>query len=164
MTVNLLEDTTSINDISQLDYIDFLSSHRPDFSLLSFSHTENHIYGEATYLNNGILTSLIQYYYANCVYHYIITYECPTDYGEYMVPLFREAIDSVKIFYASEPVPDTTLSLSENNSNDLQADSFDSYKARIQENHQLMETNENTEASSFAEALMIVCNKPIPAL
>lgn len=97
MTVNILEDTSILSDISELDYANFLSSSKQNFILSQYEHTD-HIHGEAVYSNNGIQTSIIQEYYANGTYHYIITYEFLTSYGESMVSAISDALNAARIF------------------------------------------------------------------
>lgn len=106
LTVNVLEDSSSIADISQLDYANFLTNNKANFALTGFEQGDNSIYGEATYMSDNVQMGLMQYYYANGTYHYIVTYEFPTEYGEELVPALREALGLTRVF-AETVVPET---------------------------------------------------------
>ncbi len=106
LTVNVLEDSSSISDISELDYANFLTNNKANFALTGFEQSGNSIYGEATYISDNTQMGLMQYYYANGMYHYVVTYEFPTNMGEELVPVFREALNMTRVF--SEPAVQET--------------------------------------------------------
>lgn len=88
LTINVLNDTTLLENISQIDYSNFISNGRENFILTQFIQNENSLYGEATFINNEVQMSMIQEYYANGKHHYILTYEFPTDLGQDYGPFF----------------------------------------------------------------------------
>ena len=65
LTVNLLDDSTLLNDITQIDYANFLSNGKSNFVLNQFQQNDSMIYGEATYQNNDVQTAIVQGYFAN---------------------------------------------------------------------------------------------------
>lgn len=107
LTVNVIEDASSINEISELEYSEFLSNGRSGFVLTKFEQSDEHIYGEATYSADTGSISVIQYYTANGTYHYILTYEFPTGNTDY-ITLAQDALKMTRIFMEStEPETET---------------------------------------------------------
>lgn len=164
MTVNLLEDSTMINDISQVDYTDFLSANKQNFALSQFSQQDNEIYGEATYINNDIYIALMQKYIANGQYHYIITYEYPAEMSDYYYLLCQNGLSYIRLFntvpdaldeasvFSPNEIPETTTAEEETES---------VYTPELDTTPSQQETEDSpSEVSSFAEALMSVAEIP----
>lgn len=107
MTVYVLEDSTSVGDISQIDYANYLSNGVDDFILTQFNATDEYLYGEASYTSNGTSMYAVQYYFANGVYNYILTWECPYSIAETVVPVAREALALTRIFYVVDTSTET---------------------------------------------------------
>lgn len=103
LTVNVIEDPAFLSSITELDYASFLSNGRRDFMLNVFDRYDDYIYGEATYTNDGVQTAIMQSYYANGEYQYIITYEFPVDAAEYYYPLVSGAMALTRIFHTPDP-------------------------------------------------------------
>lgn len=101
LTVNLLDDSTLLNDITQIDYANFLSNGKYNFVLNQFQQNDSMIYGEATYQNNDVQTAIVQGYFANGTYQYIVTYEYPVDLGTDYAALAQNGIALTRIFYSS---------------------------------------------------------------
>ena len=56
------------------------------------------IYGEATYQNNDVQTAIVQGYFANGTYQYIVTYEYPVDLGTDYAAMAQNGIALTRIF------------------------------------------------------------------
>lgn len=109
-TVNLLEDPTLLTDITELDYSNFLSDGKQNFILNTYQQDDNHIYGEATYMNGETQMAIVQYYYANGTYQYILTYEFPADYGSEMASIAQNGLALTRVFYTAGSDEDQTES------------------------------------------------------
>lgn len=106
MTVNVLEDPSPLSGISEIDYSDFLANGKSNFALTRFENNGDSIYGEATYSGANGQRGLMQYYAANGAYHYIVTYEFPTDLGAALAPACGEVLAATRIFM--EPIVQET--------------------------------------------------------
>ncbi len=102
LSVSLIEDTSSINEISQLDYSNFAANGRSNFALTKYEQSDNSIYGEATYLSSDLMMSMMQYYIANGTYHYILTYEYPTELGAEFYDTAQKALKYTRVFYVTQ--------------------------------------------------------------
>lgn len=99
LVVNVLEDPSMLEDISELDYVNFLSAGKSNFILSTFQQYSDYIYGEGTYSNNGVNVALMQAYYANGKYQYILTYEYPLELSDYIYPIAQTGLGMTQIFY-----------------------------------------------------------------
>lgn len=155
LTVNVLEDPSSISEITQVDYASFLSSGRSNFALATFETYENSIYGEATYANNESLMALFQMYIANGTYHYIVTYELPASYDANSMSIVREALFDTRVFYVTE-------ASSETETESTVSESVVQTEKPMSETESITETVEDTSnVDTFADALMTVAEIPI---
>ena len=107
LTVNLIQDATLLSDITELDYSNFLSNGKANFVLNQFQQSDYNIYGEATYISNEIQMSVVQEYYANGAYQYILTYEFPTELGNDYVQLAQYGLALTRIFYNPDAQEET---------------------------------------------------------
>ena len=98
LTVNVLPDSSPINDINEIDYGNFLSNGRQKFILNVFQKNENIIYGEATYSSNQEQYGIMQNYYANGVLHYIVTYEFPMSQSDNLYGFLKSALSMTRFF------------------------------------------------------------------
>ena len=156
LTVNLITDNTLLTDITQIDYTNFLSNGRSDFILNAFQQSDHMIYGEATYTNNGTTFAIIQSYYANGTYQYIITYEFPVEYGETYAAASQTGLNMTRIFYSSDEQSQVTdkggSGISSNDSAIFTPDTLpEKHDNEVQTNPE--EQLEDTEVSTFSEAL-----------
>lgn len=183
LTVNLIEDTTLLSDITELDYSSFLSNGKSDFILNQFQQTDTNIYGEATYTNNNVQTAIIQEYYANGTYQYILTYEYPVSLGSDYATIAQNGLNMTRIFYSSDSADTaTTDSQSSEDTSESQSDSQsatssssvyvpdtltsnESSESTESETQTQSETDNSTssstgqeEVSTFAEALVSTAN------
>lgn len=99
MSVNVEENNTLMSNFSQVDYSNSLSSGRQNFVLTQFQADDSSVYAEATFYYGDVQMSLMHFVIANGVYHYSIAYECPTELGAEIIPLARDSLDAVRIFY-----------------------------------------------------------------
>lgn len=159
MTVDCVEDSTWMKDFSQVDYTSYLSGTRNSFVLSVFNQSDDAVYSEATYMNGNVSMGLIQYYYVNGTYHYIITYEFPLDYGDYYAPLARDAVDMTRVFFVSDvPVLQETES-------ETKPSFYDTFLEKAEENSNrevlentgsLLKKDETEELYTFADAIVEV--------
>ena len=99
MSAEVLEDSTLMSNFSQVDYANYVGNGRSNFALTQFQQDDSSIYAEGTYYVGDVQMSLMQYYLANGVYHYVVTYECPTEIGEEIIPIGRNAVGMTRVFY-----------------------------------------------------------------
>lgn len=159
MTVNLLEDSTLLTEITQVDYADFLSNGKSDFILNTFQQSDNMIYGEATYSYNGTTYAVIQTYYANGTYQYILTYEFPVELGETYAAASQNALNMTRIFFnpneQTEKADKGTESIQQNNDSIIfTPDGLPQKQDSTTEQTVPEKQPENQEASTFSEALI----------
>ena len=114
MTVTVTEDSTLISNFSQVDYTNYLAAGRQNFALTAFQSDDYSVYAEATYYSGDVQMSLMQNYVANGVYHYVVTYECPTEIGAEIMPFAGQALGMTRIFY--EPTEEEIAAAVEDNS------------------------------------------------
>ena len=177
LTVNLLEDPTLLTDITELDYSNFLSNGKSNFVLNQFQQSDTNIYGEATYINNNVQMSIVQEYYANGTYQYILTYEFPTELGSDYVQIAQSGLQMTRIFYSSEKETEINSQQTENTSDSSQnkdstqgsessnsvfvPDSLETEQSQTQSEAPQEQTSQpqtNEEVSTFTDALMSVAN------
>lgn len=177
LTVNLLEDPTLLTDITELDYSNFLSNGKSNFVLNQFQQSDTNIYGEATYINNDVQMSIVQEYYANGTYQYILTYEFPTELGSDYVQIVQSGLQMTRIFYSSEKETEINSQQTENTSDSSQnkdstqgsessnsvfvPDSLETEQSQTQSEAPQEQTSQpqtNEEVSTFTDALMSVAN------
>lgn len=163
MTVNVLDDVSSVENISQLDYVNFLSSGKQDFVLTQYSQTENTIYGEATYMQDNTMVSLMQYYIANGTYHYILTFECPTEIGGDIMPLAQGALELTRVFFKPDEGTDNETETETENTDAKEMET--STETTVQEHQTSTEETsesetEQTSVSSFSEAIVNITGIP----
>lgn len=158
LTVNLLDDPTLLNDITQIDYANFLSNGKSNFVLNQFQQNDSMIYGEATYQNNDVQTAIVQGYFATGTYQYIVTYEYPVDLGTDYATLAQNGIALTRIFYSSagDDVPAET----ETSNSVFIPDTLQSAQSETEPQSAQSETtdsqNGDGEVATFSEALMSV--------
>lgn len=158
LTVNLLDDPTLLNDITQIDYANFLSNGKSNFVLNQFQQNDSMIYGEATYQNNDVQTAIVQGYFATGTYQYIVTYEYPVDLGTDYAALAQNGIALTRIFYSSagDDVPAET----ETSNSVFIPDTLQSAQSETEPQSAQSETtdsqNGDGEVATFSEALMSV--------
>ena len=184
LTVNLINDPTMLSDITELDYSNFLSNGKSNFALNQFQQSDNSIYGEATYVNNDVQMAIVQEYFANGTYQYILTYEFPTELGSDYVSLAQNGLGMTRIFYTadeSESETDETndtqtesngssgVSHSDTNGTVFTPGSLPSEQSESQSETQVAGQSEATQSetqsgsqnenvSSFSDALQSVAN------
>lgn len=169
-TVNTIQDSTMLSDITELDYSNFLSNGKSNFILNQFQQSENNIYGEATYINNETQMSVIQEYYANGTYQYILTYEFPTELGNSYAELAKTGLSMTRIFYTSDSddsnVTETDevdniqsqTSMETNANSVFTPDPIPSVQNSTENQSDVIMDNQNEEVSSFSAALMSTAN------
>lgn len=145
-SVSLIEDTSSINEISQLDYSTFAANGRSNFALTKYEQSDNNIYGEATYLSGDLTMSMMQYYIANGTYHYILTYEYPTELGADFYSTAQKALKYTRVFYVTETVPEPKLP----ENTEATPETNELYEKYIQGE------TETSETASFADAIISI--------
>lgn len=147
-----------MNDITQIDYANFLSNGKSNFVLNQFQQNDSMIYGEATYQNNDVQTAIVQGYFANGTYQYIVTYEYPVDLGTDYAALAQNGIALTRIFYSSagDDVPAET----ETSNSVFVPDTLQSAQSETEPQPAQSETtdsqNGDGEVATFSEALMSV--------
>ena len=119
LSVNTIQDPTLLSDITELDYSNFLSNGKSDFILNQFQQSDTNIYGEATYISNGTQMSIVQEYYANGTYQYILTYEFPTDLGNTYVPIAQNGLNMTRVFYTPAESEENTENQTNSSSTNL---------------------------------------------
>lgn len=169
-TVNTIQDSTMLSDITELDYSDFLSNGKSNFILNQFQQSENNIYGEATYINNETQMSVIQEYYANGTYQYILTYEFPTELGNSYAELAKKGLSMTRIFYtpnsedsnitAADGIDDTQSQLSTEPiaTSVFTPDSIPSVQNSTEIQSDAAMDTQSEEVSSFSAALISTAN------
>ena len=166
-----------LTDITELDYSNFLSNGKSNFVLNQFQQSDTNIYGEATYINNNVQMSIVQEYYANGTYQYILTYEFPTELGSDYVQIAQSGLQMTRIFYSSEKETEINSQQTENTSDSSQnkdstqgsessnsvfvPDSLETEQSQTQSEAPQEQTSQpqtNEEVSTFTDALMSVAN------
>lgn len=176
MTAAVLEDSTLMSEFSQIDYTNYLSSGKQNFALTQFQQDETSIYAEATYYYGETQMSLMQYYISNGVYHYIVTYECPTELGAEAIPFGRNALSLTRVFYtpSEEELSVKQDAINESDTVFTPDDPASQMQSEIQSKAESMingDTNQsgadsqspdenNGSVSSFADALVAVAEIP----
>ena len=146
LTVNVLEDTSLLSEITQLDYSNFLSNGKSNFVLTQFEQSDTSIYGEATYMNNDVQMGVMQEYYATGQYQYIVTYEFPVDLGQSYVELAQNGLALTRIFNSA--VPEET---SESMTEDTDPNAVFTPDGLPEKTESEPETSTGTEAASESE-------------
>lgn len=81
ITINVNKSTNSLNDISEKNYLEFISSSRPECTISEFSNQGDKIIADFSYTKNGKLYSVNNYIMTNGKYEYNIYIEyLPSDY------------------------------------------------------------------------------------
>ena len=182
LTVNLIQDATLLSDITELDYSNFLSNGKANFVLNQFQQSDYNIYGEATYISNDVQMSVVQEYYANGAYQYIVTYEFPTELGNNYVQLAQNGFALTRIFYNPDSQEETeTIDDIGSQDNDMELNNdtpetsdsgnlvftpdtlpteslFNTTEEQTESNAQAGSSEENEETDSFTSALISITN------
>ena len=121
--------------------------------------------------------SIVQEYYANGTYQYILTYEFPTELGSDYVQIAQSGLQMTRIFYSSEKETEINSQQTENTSDSSQnkdstqgsessnsvfvPDSLETEQSQTQSEAPQEQTSQpqtNEEVSTFTDALMSVAN------
>ena len=155
LQVQVVENPSSVSDVSQIEYNDFLGSGKNSFAMTYFDQVADRIYAEAAYVNStGIQMYIHQYYLSNGMYHYLVTYEYPAELSEDLYQAVTAAITATRSFYKPEPVETENATEAETGSKPDPSGSDSGAKTYH------LDMEEETEAvesvSTFADALCMI--------
>lgn len=89
---------TLYQDISQVEYINWVSQGRSNFNLQNFGADANRITAAATYKNGDTLIVMEQYLFASGEYEYVLTMECPYNLYQDMKWYFETERNLLRFF------------------------------------------------------------------
>ncbi|SFD37050.1 hypothetical protein [Ruminococcus albus] len=95
-TVN--EAAASLENISQIDYITYISQSKPDFMLTNFNNDGQKISITGEYLLNGKKINLQQYIIINNSYEYTLSFDTEEDVTSELAVTIQNVINSFKYY------------------------------------------------------------------
>lgn len=106
LTVGVVDENLTIEDINQYDYAQFMQNGRADFGMTRFEQYDGYIYAEAAYNSSqdGTLIDMLQIYGVSGGKARVLTFEFADEYASDLYLLCKSCMECYRTFEtASEP-------------------------------------------------------------
>ena len=98
VSVTASQSNMSYKDVSQVDYIAWVSSGRQNYNLQDYNHTDNTISALGTYKNGNEIMMFEQHLVCNGSFEYTLTMECTYDSYQDIKPYFESEYRLFRVF------------------------------------------------------------------
>lgn len=98
ISIVITESSNNFAELDKLDYVEYASTSRPSFMLLSYNADDKLIFAESSYVANSTEMRLVQYIIATGSYEFTISYEASAEAYSVQSEIFSQVVNCFRYF------------------------------------------------------------------